>query len=96
MSTRDVGNDLNIQNLIDYELQVKDINEMANITALKTLINILCPLTASATLKQMRDDFIDQYNQAIRVRFKKIDTDGDEKINERESGPVYNTVFVRR
>ena len=95
LSTRDVADDLNIQNVIDYELQAKDISEMANLTALKTLVNILLPFRSSEALTEMRKDFKAQYGKALAVRLKCIDTNKDEKITEKESVPMNNTRILR-
>jgi hypothetical protein len=90
MSTGDVADDLNINNIVDYELQAKDINEMAKLTALKTLVNILIPMRSSETLDKMRQDFKDEYDKLLKKRFKSIDLDRDEKINSKESDPFDN------
>ncbi len=95
MSTKDVANDLNISNLIDYELQAKDISELANMTALKTLINILLPFRSSETLREMREEFKELYITAKRVRLKSIDMDKDEKISSSEKLPFTNTRIMR-
>lgn len=95
MSTGDVGDDLNISNIIDYELQIKDIDEVAKLTALKTLINILIPMTSSETLKLMKSDFEAQYIKLLGKRLKNIDRDQDEKIGSNESIPISNTRIMR-
>jgi len=95
LSTRDVADDLNIQNVIDYEMQAKDISELANLTALKTLVNILLPFRSSEALTEMRKDFKTQYTKALAVRLKYIDTNKDEKISESEAAPMSNTRILR-
>lgn len=95
MSTGDVADDLNINNVIDYELQAKDINEMAKLTALKTMVNILIPMKSSETLDKMRLDFKDQYDRLLRKRFTNIDSDKDEKIDSQESQSYNNLRIVR-
>lgn len=95
MSTGDVADDLNINNIIDYELQVKDIDELGKLTALKTMINILIPMRASTTLNEMRQDFQNEYDKLLKKRLKFIDTDQDEKIDTKESGPYDNLRMQR-
>ena len=95
LSTRDVADDLNIQNIIDYEMQAKDISELANLTALKTLVNILLPFRSSEALTEMRKEFKDQYTKALGVRLKCIDSDKDEKISNEEAEPISNARILR-
>ena len=95
MSTCDVADDLNINNIIDYELQAKDINELAKLTALKTLVNILIPMRSSETLDKMRQDFKDEYDKLLKKRLKSIDSDQNEKIDDKEARPYDNLRFIR-
>jgi hypothetical protein len=95
MSTGDVADDLNINNIIDYELQAKDINEMAKLTALKTLVNILTPMRSSESLDKMRTDFKEQYDKLLKKRFTSIDSDQNERIDDKESMPYDNLRLVR-
>jgi hypothetical protein len=95
MSTGDVADDLNINNVIDYELQAKDINELAKLTALKTLINILIPLRSSETLDKIRADFEAQYQRLLGKRFKSIDQNKDEKLSQSEKD-VYSSLRIIR
>lgn len=95
MSTGDVADDLNINNIADYELQAKDINEMAKLTALKTLVNILIPMRSSDTLDKMRQDFKEEYDKLLKKRFRSIDQDQNEKIDSKESQPYDNLRLVR-
>lgn len=95
MSTGDVADDLNIANVIDYELQAKDINEMAKLTALKTMINILIPMTSSDTLRQMKEDFEKDYTNLLKKRLKGIDQDQDETLKKEEKQPMSNARIQR-
>ncbi len=95
MSTKDVADDLNIKNIIDYELQAKDIDELANMTALKTLINILLPFRSSESMREMREQFIELYNRAKTVRLKGIDTNKDEKLDIEEKKVMGNVRIIR-
>ena len=84
LATKDVADDLKIQNLIDYEMQCKDYEELSQLATLKTLINILLPLRASDDLNEMRKDFEKLYTTKLSVKIKGIDTDKDEALNETE------------
>jgi hypothetical protein len=95
LSTGDVADDLNIQNIIDYELQAKDIEELSKLTALKTMVNILIPMRSSETLSEMRKDFEAQYSALLKKRLKAIDTDGNETIDKKESLPFDNLRLIR-
>ena len=95
MSTGDVADDLNINNIIDYELQAKDINELAKLTALKTLVNILIPMRSSETLDKMRQDFKEEYDKLLKKRLKSIDSDQNEKIDDKEARPYDNLRLIR-
>ncbi len=95
LSTKDVADDLNVLNIIDYELMAKDISEMAHLAALKTLVNILLPLRASETLSKLYDQFKDDYADKLKVRIASIDSNEDEKINEQEKKPIFNTRIMR-
>jgi len=95
MSTRDVVDDLGIMNVIDYELQAKDIDEMAKLTALKTLVNILIPMSGSENLRIMKQEFKDQYNKLLKKRLKGIDTNQNEKIDKNEEKPMTNARIRR-
>jgi hypothetical protein len=95
IATGDVADDLNINNIIDYELQVKDISDMAKLTALKALDIILTPLTASETLSKMKDDFKKHYDKLLGKRLKGIDLDGDETLRHEENKPLVNSRIRR-
>ena len=90
MSTKDVVDDLGISNIIEYELQAKDIDEMAKLTALKTLVNILIPLSGVENLRIMKEEWRTEYNKLLKKRFKGIDTNKNEKIDKKEEGPLTN------
>jgi len=95
MSTGDVADDLNIQNIINYELQAKDIAELAKLTALKPLINILVPMVSSDDLRLMKKDFEIQYTKLLKKRLKGIDTNQNEKLDNVETKPMSNTRMMR-
>jgi len=84
MSTKDVADDLKIQELIDYEMQVKDFDEISDLTTLKTLINILYPMRSSPDLNALRKDFEELYTNKIRTKIKGIDHNKDEKLSTQE------------
>ena len=95
MSTGDVADDLNIANVIDYELQATDIDEMAKLTALKTMINILIPMTSSETLRMMKNDFELEYQKLLKKRLKGIDQNQDGKVDSDENRPMSNSRIIR-
>ena len=95
ISTGDVGKDLEYSNILEYELQAKDIGEMAELTALKTLINILIPLVANETYRKMKEYFEQLYDIARKARLRSIDTNNDEKINVNEAQGI-NSFKIRR
>lgn len=95
MSTGDVADDLNINHIVDYEMQAKDVDELAKLTALKTMVNILIPMTSSETLRIMKEDFQRDYNRLLGKRLKGIDHNKDEKISDKEADPMVNTRMRR-
>lgn len=95
MSTRDVVDDLGISNVIEYELQAKDIDEVAKLTALKSLVNILIPMSGSENLRIMKEEFRAEYNKLLKKRLKGIDRNKDEKISKSEEQPMTNGRIMR-
>jgi len=95
MSTGDVFDDLNLNNVLNYELQAKDIDEMAKLTALKTMINILIPMTHSETLMKMKADFEADYTKLLRKRISSIDQNEDEVLSNEEKQPLSNSRLFR-
>lgn len=95
MSTGDVADDLNISNLIDYELQAKDVSELAKLTAYKTLINILIPMVSSETLQKQKSEYEKIYTKLLGKRLKGIDVNQDEKLTPNEDAPFSNTLLRR-
>lgn len=95
MSTGDVADDLEVSNIIDYEMQAKDINELAELTALKTLINILLPMVSSESLRKMREDFQEMYNTKLKARIRAIDKNKNEKIDQKEGEDLGSSMIIR-
>jgi hypothetical protein len=96
LATRHVADDLNIRQLIDYELQVKDINDLGRITALKALTLILLPMRTSETLVRLYEDFEEMYQKASKKRLKGIDTDQSETLSSSEKKPSVSNSVIRR
>ncbi len=96
ISTRDVYEDLELQNIIDYELQAKDIDELANMTGLKTLVNILLPMRSNEDLSRMREDWNELYIKAVRKRLKSNDRNQDEKLSEDEKKTTVSQTRIIR
>lgn len=96
ISTGDVAEDLNIQNVIDYELQAKDINELSNLATLKTLVNILLPFRSVRHLQEMRDEWEKMYQKGLRKRLRSIDKNKDEKLDQQEKTvPLTSSRLIR-
>ena len=96
VSTGDVAKDLEYGNMIEYELQAKDISQMAELTALKTLINILIPLVANETYRKMKEYFEKLYDIAKKAKIDKIDDNKDEKLDTNENNRFNSFRIVRR
>lgn len=96
MTTGDVGRDLERSNIIEYELQAKDIGELADLTALKCLINILTPLVSNEKYREMREEFRELYNIAKKANIRKIDLNKNETIEKDEEEIPNSFRMVRR
>ncbi len=96
MTTSDVGRELEYDNIIAYELQAKDVGQIADLTALKCLINILTPLISNVQYREMREEFQQLYNTAKKARIRKIDANMDEKIEKKEIVTPNSFRMVRR
>lgn len=96
MTTSDVGKDLERSNIIQYEMQAKDIGQLADLTSLKCLINILTPLVSNEKYRNMREDFQMLYNTAKKANIIKIDENNNEEIDQEEKEIPNSFRMVRR
>ncbi len=96
MTTSDVGRELEYDNILEYEMQAKDIGQLADLTALKCLINILTPLISNSQFREMREEFQKLYNTAKKARIRSVDKNKNEKIEKAEVESSNSFRMVRR
>ena len=93
--TSDIHAQLHTHDEFFWENEKAIYKKRGGLAVLKTMINILIPMTHSDTLQKIKNDFEVEYGKLLGKRFKSIDRDGDEKIDNNEMLPFSNSRLIR-